>query len=570
MTRIFKNMPLRGKLLGYGAIMLLLLGISFSFAVYSLVNIGVELDTIVEEDIPLTQKVGKITVTQLEQAISFETAIHFGTLMIFEKSLNLHHDADAPSFNERFNRAVDDFDQGTVYIEKILKEAEALAEHTENIHDPLQLEKLQQISKSLYHIEEAHKSFELHAHQTFALFKQGKFELAEALAEKVEKEEHVLDKETEALLFDLQEFTRQSAEIARDHEKSTVTTLIIIAVISLFVGIFLSVIIGNFIVKGIKTAISTANGDLSSEILIESSDEIGELLTAMNAMKSKLLTMLREITTITTDLSSSSLEMSSQTSHTSTDISKQRDETELVVSAINQMTNTNRSVAEDINNTASSALKATELTSKGSIVVEAAVREINKLSEQISAAADTINELSEHSKSINSVMSVIEGIAEQTNLLALNAAIEAARAGEQGRGFAVVADEVRTLAVRTQASTKEINAMIIKLQSGTETAVSIMQKSLEQTAAAVACAKDSGDAFSVISQEVEQISNMCEKISASAIEQEQVSDEINRNIIYISEMTADTEQGAEKTSKTSLELENMATKLDKIVSRYAV
>lgn len=112
--------------------------------------------------------------------------------------------------------------------------------------------------------------------------------------------------------------------------------------------------------------------------------------------------------------------------------------------------------------------------------------------------------------------------------------------------------------------------MIIKLQSGTETAVSIMQKSLEQTAAAVACAKDSGDAFSVISQEVEQISNMCEKISASAIEQEQVSDEINRNIIYISEMTADTEQGAEKTSKTSLELENMATKLDKIVSRYAV
>ena len=570
MTRIFKNMPLRGKLLGYGAIMLLLLGISFSFAVYSLVNIGVELDTIVEEDIPLTQKVGKITVTQLEQAISFETAIHFGTLMIFEKSLNLHHDADAPSFNERFNRAVDDFDQGTVYIEKILKEAEALAEHTENIHDPLQLEKLQQISKSLYHIEEAHKSFELHAHQTFALFKQGKFELAEALAEKVEKEEHVLDKETEALLFDLQEFTRQSAEIARDHEKSTVTTLIIIAVISLFVGIFLSVIIGNFIVKGIKTAISTANGDLSSEILIESSDEIGELLTAMNAMKSKLLTMLREITTITTDLSSSSLEMSSQTSHTSTVISKQRDETELVVSAINQMTNTNRSVAEDINNTASSALKATELTSKGSIVVEAAVREINKLSEQISAAADTINELSEHSKSFNSVMSVIEGIAEQTNLLALNAAIEAARAGEQGRGFAVVADEVRTLAVRSQASTKEINAMIIKLQSGTETAVSIMQKSLEQTAAAVACAKDSGDAFSVISQEVEQISNMCEKISASAIEQEQVSDEINRNIIYISEMTADTEQGAEKTSKTSLELENMATKLDKIVSRYAV
>ena len=548
--------------------MLLLLCISFAYAISALISIGHELDNIVEEDIPLTQEVSHVTVTQLEQAISFEKALHYGTLMIHQEKIT-EQNSQQPQARAKFVTALAVFERESQIIDKAIKKAKALTEHAiKTIDSPLAL-KLEYVAKSLLYIEEAHANYDKHAHQTFELFKQGNLVEAERLAELVVIEEQALNKETEELLFELQEFTRQSAEIARDHEKAAVNTMIIFAIISVIVGIVLSILIGNFVVRGIQIAISTADGDLSSEIVIESSDEIGDLLTAMNRMKKQLLTMLREITTITTDLSNSSLEVSTNTNHTSTVLSKQRGETEMVAAAINEMTATNKSVADAISNTASSALKATELTQAGSIVVDHAVEEIGKLSIQINDAAKTIDELSNHSQGIDSVISVIQSIAEQTNLLALNAAIEAARAGEQGRGFAVVADEVRNLAVRTQISTKEINEMIMKLQAGTKVAVNLMHQSLIQTNSAVECAKESGLSFATISTEVEKISTMCAHISASATQQEAVSEDINRNIVYISEMTADSEAGAEKNTQASTQLEGMATELDKIVSRYA-
>jgi len=563
-------MPIRVKLLSYGAVMLLLLSLSFGYAIYSLTSIGHELDIIVEEDIPLTQEIGKVTVDQLEQAIAFEKAMHYGTLMMYQEQQNKESLKEKIKHNrEKYNAALNSFDKSSKHIGVAILKAESLAEHAIKVSDATAIDKLKQVNKALHHIEEAHASYDKHAHQTFDLFTQGKIEQAEALAEKVEKVEHALDKETAALLFKIQEFTREGVKIARDHEISAVNTLIVLGIFSVLVGVILSVVIGNFIVKGIMVAISTANGDLSKEITVDSRDEIGDLLAAMNTMKTKILYMLRDISSITTDLSSSSVEMNSQTSYTSNVISKQRNETELVAAAINQMAATNKAVADAISETARSALKATELTSQGSVVIDSAVDQIDTLSAQINHAADTIDELNDHSKNIDSVMSVIEGIAEQTNLLALNAAIEAARAGDQGRGFAVVADEVRTLAVRTQASTKEINDMVQKLQNGTNTAVDLMQKSLEQTSRTVERTKESGQSFATISSEVQNISSMCDQISTSAAEQESVSEEINRNILQISEMTANTEAGADKTSQTSSQLEDMAGKLKSIVAQYS-
>ncbi|NRA82981.1 MAG: methyl-accepting chemotaxis protein [Gammaproteobacteria bacterium] len=255
---------------------------------------------------------------------------------------------------------------------------------------------------------------------------------------------------------------------------------------------------------------------------------------------------------------------------TSEIITQQRCETELVATAMNQMTSTVHDVADTINQTATHALEATKQTIEGSKVVDTAVREINKLAEQIAEAAVTINELELHSDNINSVMDVIKGIAEQTNLLALNAAIEAARAGEQGRGFAVVADEVRTLAVRTQESTKEINQMIDKLQAGTRAAVLIMEQSRNQTETAVECAKKSGEAFDDISASVNNISAMCEQIAGAAEEQGAVSEEINRNIVQINDMSSQTAIGAEQTSVASRDLATMAAQLKGLVSNFAV
>jgi methyl-accepting chemotaxis protein len=570
MTNLLRNMPIRVKLLSYATVMLLLLCLSFGYAIYSLTSIGHELDIIVDEDIPLTQEVGKLTIAQLEQAIDFEKAMHYGTLMVYQAQQNKQSLKEkTQQSREKYNNAINRFNKHSEILITALKKAEKLTAHARQVSDANAAVKLAQIEKALFHIEEAHASYDDHARQTFDFFSQGKIDEAERLAALVEEEEHALDQETTSLLFELQEFTRKGAIIARAHEVSAVNTLIVFGIISLLAGILLSIVIGNFIVRGIKVAIETANGDLNKEITVNSRDEIGDLLAAMNAMKTKILYMLRDISSITADLSNSSVEMNSQTSYTSNVISKQKNETELVAAAINQMTATNKVVADAISETATSALKATELTSQGSVVIDTAVAQIDKLSAQINHAAQTINELNDHSKNIDSVMSVIEGIAEQTNLLALNAAIEAARAGEQGRGFAVVADEVRTLAVRTQASTKEINDMIQKLQNGTNSAVDLMQKSLEQTNRAVERTKESGQSFATISSEVQNISNMCEQISTSAAEQEAVSEEINRNILQISEMTANTEAGADKTSQTSSHLEGMAGQLKSIVAQYS-
>jgi len=570
MTNLLRNLPIKVKLLCYATVMLLLLCLSFGYAIYSLTSIGHELDIIVDEDIPLTQEVGKVTIGQLEQAINFEKAMHYGTLMVYQAKQNKQGLKEKVRHNrDKYNNAINSFYDHSALIDAAIKKADKLTEHALQVSSADAVVKLKKIKKALSHIEEAHASYAKHAQQSFNLFSQGKVDEAEQIAELVEEEEHALDKETTSLLFELQHFTREGAKIARAHEISAVNTLIVLGSISVLVSILLSIVIGNFIVRGLKVAIETANGDLSNEISVSSRDEIGDLLTAMNAMKTKILYMLRDISSITTDLSSSSVEMNSQTSYTSNVISKQKNETELVAAAINQMTATNKVVADAISETATSALKATELTSQGSVVIDSAVDQIDELSAQINHAAQTINELNDHSKNIDSVMGVIEGIAEQTNLLALNAAIEAARAGEQGRGFAVVADEVRTLAVRTQASTKEINEMIQKLQNGTNSAVDLMQKSLEQTSRAVERTKESGQSFATISSEVQNISNMCEQISTSAAEQEAVSEEINRNILQISEMTANTEAGADKTSQTSSQLEGMAGKLKSIVAQYS-
>ena len=559
MKTFFRDMPLKAKLLSYAGVMLSLIIMSFGYATYSLNSIGNELSTIVEEDIPLSKKISLITITQLEQAVSFERALHYGPKLKNEPAALAH-----------FDKTLRHFEHGTEVIEQTIVQAVVLADHAQSSQDLALIAKFNEVKLSLHQIKQSHDLYVEHANEIFVLLAQGEVHAADLLVEKVEIEEEALDKKAEALLENIQLFTEASATLAKEHEEDAIVTLLIIGVVSVIIGVMFSQMLSKYIVSGINTAIVTASGDLTKEIVVTSKDEIGQLLVAMNGMKNKLTGMITDISGVTGQLSTASEEMSVVTTQTSEIITQQRCETELVATAMNQMTSTVHDVADTINQTATHALEATKQTIEGSKVVDTAVREINKLAEQIAEAAVTINELELHSDNINSVMDVIKGIAEQTNLLALNAAIEAARAGEQGRGFAVVADEVRTLAVRTQESTKEINQMIDKLQAGTRAAVLIMEQSRNQTETAVECAKKSGEAFDDISASVNNISAMCEQIAGAAEEQGAVSEEINRNIVQINDMSSQTAIGAEQTSVASRDLATMAAQLKGLVSNFAV
>ncbi|MES9946756.1 MAG: methyl-accepting chemotaxis protein [Candidatus Thiodiazotropha sp.] len=559
MKNLLNNMSLKAKLMGFASILLGLLIISSAYAIYSMNSIGKELVTIAEEDIPLTEKIAQITVHQLGQAVQFERALHYGSTLKTEDTALA-----------RFREAIKAFDEGTEGIEAELHEAEQLTQEAMAHSSGDVKSEFAAVNNQLKAIEAAHVEFVEHAHEVFVAYTEGKAHHAEELAEKVEHEEENLGKSLESLLVEIGHFTEESAKRAEAHEHTAVATLTVIALVSVAIGFVVSTIFATFIVSAIRKATVIASGDLTQDIVVSSRDEIGELLTAINGMRRNLLDMLADISETTEQLSTASEEMSSITTQTSETIHTQRSETEQVATAMNEMTATVQEVAVNINHTASAADEAFDQTRQGSDIVQKAVTQINKLADQVESSSQTINDLEHHSEAINTVLDVIKGIADQTNLLALNAAIEAARAGEQGRGFAVVADEVRTLAGRTRQSTDEINDMIEKLQSGSRQAVTVMDQSREEAKSAVELATQTGTALATITQAVEKINEMSTQIASAAEEQGSVAEEINRNIVKINDMSTQTADGAGETAEASQNLAHMATELQGLVARFTI
>ncbi|QRY76954.1 HAMP domain-containing protein [Pseudomonas sp. PDNC002] len=344
------------------------------------------------------------------------------------------------------------------------------------------------------------------------------------------------------------------------------------AVLALLVGALASLLITWMIVRPLRQVIGMARriaeGDLSVSVEVRRKDEVGQLMGAVGSMADSLRGIVSRLSDGVGQITASAQALSSVTERTQHGVNSQKAETDQVATAMNQMAATVHDVARNAEEAASSAEQADGKVASGQDVVRQTLGRIEQLADAVRAATESIEQLGRESQSIGSVLVVIKNVAEQTNLLALNAAIEAARAGEQGRGFAVVADEVRALARRTQQSTAEIETLIAALQNGATTSVQRMQRSHALVEMTVGDAVQTEAALGTIASAVAVIHQMNQQIAAASEQQSAVAEEISRSVTSIRGIADESAQAMESTASSSVELAQLSRELQGLVGQF--
>ncbi|WP_421268745.1 methyl-accepting chemotaxis protein [Aeromonas veronii] len=338
------------------------------------------------------------------------------------------------------------------------------------------------------------------------------------------------------------------------------------------------VIVAWLLIRQIRNPVMTlleqtrqvAAGNLTSQLDMKqfSHDELGKLAQGFNEMQSNLRMLVNEVSGSVVQLGAAAEEISAVAQQSANNMGAQQHELNQLATAMNEMQATVQEVARNTNDAASAATSASNTAAQGSETVNDSIGRIEKVATAIEETALVIRQLGDDSRNIGMVLEVIQGIAEQTNLLALNAAIEAARAGEQGRGFAVVADEVRTLAKRTQDSTSQINHIISELQQRANEAGVTMQQSQDMMSETVHTAREAGASIAEISSSVNSISHMNIQIATATEEQGAVSEELNRNVVNISNASEEVATGAKQMAQACNDLNLLATQLQEVVRKF--
>ncbi|WP_273808465.1 MULTISPECIES: methyl-accepting chemotaxis protein [unclassified Pseudomonas] len=369
--------------------------------------------------------------------------------------------------------------------------------------------------------------------------------------------------------------TRQAGDVARNGEDTNyrVTLALIIGALiagscALVLGFVVTRMITRPLHQSVLSASRIAQGDLTHTIVSTSQDETGELLKALSDMQGSLRTTVQQIADASHQLASAAEELSAVTEDSTQGLVRQNDEIQQAATAVNQMTAAVEEVARNAVSTSQVSNETASEASKGQYQVQQAVSAMTTMSSDITQSTQQVETLASQIHDITKVLGVIREIAEQTNLLALNAAIEAARAGEQGRGFAVVADEVRALAHRTQSSTSEIETMITQVRSAADDAVLSMAKSKSMAHNTQELATEAGLALGRINHGVSQINERNMVIASAAEEQAQVAREVDRNLTNIQDLSTQTATGANQTSSSSQELSRLATSFARTVAAF--
>ncbi|MCS4284821.1 methyl-accepting chemotaxis protein [Pseudomonas sp. BIGb0278] len=361
----------------------------------------------------------------------------------------------------------------------------------------------------------------------------------------------------------------------RDIESDQARHLQIIStLLALLVGVCAAIIITRQITRPLRETMDAveriAGGDLSSELRVTRRDELGVLQQSISRMGSTLRELIGGIRDGVTQIASAAEELSAVTEQTSAGANSQKVETDQVATAMHEMAATVQEVARNAEQASRAATGADDEARAGDRVVGEAINQIERLADEVQRSTDAMNLLQQESQKIGSVMDVIKSVAEQTNLLALNAAIEAARAGEAGRGFAVVADEVRGLAQRTQKSTEEIEELIASLQNGTQQVANAMLGSRNLTESSVELARKAGGSLENITRTVSNIQSMNQQIAAAAEQQSAVAEEISRSILNVRDVSEQTAAASDETAASSVELARLGSHLQTLVSKFRV
>ncbi|MFJ9992343.1 methyl-accepting chemotaxis protein [Pseudomonas putida] len=376
------------------------------------------------------------------------------------------------------------------------------------------------------------------------------------------------------LLDNSQRLTVSQTEV-RNHDAQQAKLLLgAAAALALLFGVIAAWAITRQIIVPLRQALGAAervaSGDLSQgqQLDIERRDELGQLQASMQRMTQGLRDLISGIGDGVTQIASAAEELSAVTEQTSAGVNNQKVETDQVATAMNEMAATVQEVARNAEQASEAALMADQQAREGDRVVGEAIAQIERLANEVGNSSEAMNQLKTESDKIGSVLDVIKSVAQQTNLLALNAAIEAARAGEAGRGFAVVADEVRSLAQRTQQSTEEIEELIASLQNGTQRVSSVMDSSRELTDSSVELTRRAGSSLDTITRTVSSIQSMNQQIATAAEQQSAVAEEINRSVMNVRDISDQTSAASEETASSSVELARLGTHLQGLVARF--
>jgi len=350
--------------------------------------------------------------------------------------------------------------------------------------------------------------------------------------------------------------------------------IILVSVVAALMTVLLAWLLTRSIVaplnQAVEAAETIAGGNLTKAIAVEGKDEPARLLGALSKMQGNLRKTIEQISGSATQLASAAEELSAVTEESSRGLQQQNNEIEQAATAVNEMTSAVEEVARNAVSTSEASQQSNQAAREGRDRVVQTVEAIQAMTQDVQSTSVLIEGLATQGRDIGQVLDVIRAIAEQTNLLALNAAIEAARAGEAGRGFAVVADEVRALAHRTQQSTKEIEQMVAGIQNGTGQAVQSMQQSNQRTQSTLETARAAGVALEQITHSINLINERNLVIASASEEQAQVSREVDRNLVNIRDLASQSAAGANQTSAASHELSRLAVDLNTMVARFVI